>query len=800
MSPRVFAVLVSCLGAAPSVLAAQVADYVPAPVRDEAFALSIRNIMQGPAHLGQAPSDVTWTDDGRWVYFRWLPGGNAWHEDPRLYRVAAEGGEPERVPEDRRDSVEVLLSGGDLSPDRRRRVVTWEGDVYLVDRRTMQVTRLTDTRATESSAVFLAGGERILYREGANLFSVALDGSGVRQLTDIRTGEEPPEDEEPEGLEAFLRDQQLELFEHVRRRQAEEDSAEARRERREAGQPEPLWISDGESVGALSPARDGRHVLVATTRRAREARQVPVPSWVTESGYTESQDVRTKVGDVQGSGRFGLLTTASGEVRWLEPEPEGFEGELRTFGAAWNDAGTHALVTSASDDDQNRWLWALDAASGELTLLAHLQDSAWVGGPCGFCSGWVPGTERAYFVSEETGYAHAYTVEADGSGTRALTSGEWEVLGLVIPESRDRFLVTTNEGSPFDEHEGWLAFDGGPIDYLTEGEGRYDIALSPDGGRVAVVHDVADRPPELFLAATSSAMDMTPVTTSPTEAWASFPWIRPEIVRIPAEDGTLVPARIYRPSDMGAEPNGAGVIFVHGAGYLHNVHHYWSSYYREYQFNHLLAAQGYTVLDIDYRGSAGYGRDWRTAIYRWMGGKDLSDQVDGARWLVANEGVDATRIGLYGGSYGGFITLMALFTAGDTFKSGAALRSVTDWAHYNDGYTSNILNDPQEDEEAFRRSSPIYFAENFGPDQHLLIPHGMVDTNVHFSDVVRLAQRLIELGKENWEMAVYPVENHGFVEPSSWTDEYRRIFELFERTLSRPGCTEGGALCAVPEM
>ena len=141
---------------------------------------------------------------------------------------------------------------------------------------------------------------------------------------------------------------------------------------------------------------------------------------------------------------------------------------------------------------------------------------------------------------------------------------------------------------------------------------------------------------------------------------------------------------------------------------------------------------------------------------------------------------------------------MALFTAGDTFKAGAALRSVTDWAHYNDGYTSNILNDPQEDEEAYRRSSPIYHAEGFGPDQYLLMPHGMVDTNVHFSDVVRLTQRLIELGKENWELAVYPVESHGFVIPSSWTDEYRRIFELYERTISRAECTQDGGLCPVP--
>src|SRR5690606_27164822 len=120
---------------------------------------------------------------------------------------------------------------------------------------------------------------------------------------------------------------------------------------------------------------------------------------------------------------------------------------------------------------------------------------------------------------------------------------------------------------------------------------------------------------------------------SPTDDWLSFPWLQPEIVGIPASDGVSVPARNYRPEQLGARPNGAGVIFVHGAGYLHNVHNYWSLYYREYQFHHLLAQKGYVVLDIDYRASAGYGRDWRTAIYRHMGGRDLQDQVDGAKYL-----------------------------------------------------------------------------------------------------------------------------------------------------------------------
>jgi dipeptidyl aminopeptidase/acylaminoacyl peptidase len=126
---------------------------------------------------------------------------------------------------------------------------------------------------------------------------------------------------------------------------------------------------------------------------------------------------------------------------------------------------------------------------------------------------------------------------------------------------------------------------------------------------------------------------------------------------------------------------------------------------------------------------------------------------------------------------------MAMFTEPDVFAAGAALRSVTDWAHYNHPYTANILNTPVEDSIAYRKSSPIYYAE--GLKGALLICHGMIDTNVHFQDVVRLAQRLIELKKENWEMAVYPLEDHGFVEPSSWTDEYRRILKLFEDNLKK---------------
>jgi dipeptidyl aminopeptidase/acylaminoacyl peptidase len=164
-----------------------------------------------------------------------------------------------------------------------------------------------------------------------------------------------------------------------------------------------------------------------------------------------------------------------------------------------------------------------------------------------------------------------------------------------------------------------------------------------------------------------------------------------------------------------------------------------------------------------------------------MGGRDLQDYVDASRYLQQTYGIDPERIAIYGGSYGGFMTLMALFTEPEHFGAGAALRSVTDWAHYNHGYTANILNTPTTDSLAYARSSPINFAE--GLEDPLLMPHGLIDLNVQFQDIIRLTQRLIELGKEDWELAVYPVEAHGFTEPASWTDEYRRILELIENNV-----------------
>jgi dipeptidyl aminopeptidase/acylaminoacyl peptidase len=757
------------------------------------FELTVPAIMRGPELVGTPPSQLRWSDDGRWLYFRWKPGGRPWHEPPALYRVPAGGGAPERLAEPAADSLAPILARGDVSIDERRRVVAHQGDLYLIDRRTMAVRRLTDTRSAASAPVFSHDGRAVYFVQEDNLFSLQLVDGAIRQHTDVRRGPATPE-QRPEGLRALLDAQQLELFEALRLRAEREEEARRRREAREADRPAPLHLAREERVTAIAVERGGRHAVLHAARQPRDARQTIVPDYVTRSGYTQPRDVRAKVGDAQAEARLALVTLATGEARWLELKPPD-AGDARLAAVrfiGWNEAGTTGLIAAVAYDFKEQRLYALDGATGGLTLLARDRDEAWIGGPCATwtaagCAGWLPDGRGAYFVSERSGHSHLYTVPAAGGEARALTGGTWEVQDVELAPDRRHFLLTTSEGSPYELHLWRMPVGGGERTRLTGPAGRHSGVLSPDGRRLALVHSRGNVPPELYLADARPGAPVRRVTDSPTAAWRAHPWIDPEIIEFPARDGALVPARIYRPRDVGAAANGAAVIFVHGAGYLQNVHRGWSSYFREYMFHHLLAERGFTVLDIDFRGSAGHGRDWRTAIYRHMGDKDLTDQVDGARWLARHEGVDPARVGIYGGSYGGFITLMALFTEPDHFAAGAALRAVTDWAHYNHWYTSRILNLPQGDTLAYRRSSPIYFAE--GLRAPLLITHGMVDVNVHFQDVVRLAQRLIELGKTDWELAVYPVEDHGFQAPSSWTDQYRRILELFERHLQAPPTT-----------
>jgi len=771
--------------AIPATLASQAPTSAPASSPATQFDFSIRNIMRGPELYGTPPTDVNWSADSRWIYFNWVAPGSTWRTPPATYRVrAVDGARPEKLTLAQRDSAGPYAAHAVVSADRHYGAIEYGGDIYLMDYRTHTLRRLTHTPARESNPILSSDSKRMYFVRDGNAFSIDLASGLTTQLTDLRTGTAPKDTTAPTTPQRKrLAQQQRDLFNVVRDQIADDSIAKAERNRVDSlRNPETVYVGSDRSIQSLTVAPDGRGVLVML-RTPAKSRPVEIPYWVTESGYTEPRKGRTVVGDGQTRVEMTYLSLPSAKLTRLHLFAN---DSLASFVVVngWNANGTDVVFSAFRPDNKQRVRYTLSSTDTTLHAVETLDDTAWVGGPCSACAGWYDGGRRVWYVSEATGYAHLYTAAAHGGDVHQLTSGKWEVRDVALSPDGSTFDLITNDPSPFDEHLFSLPVTGGTLTRITTTPGRHAAVVSPDRKLVADLYSYVNRPPDLYLMPNRANAAEHQLTVSPTAEFLSQKWFAPPIVMVPASDGARVPAHLYRPEDFGVKPNGAAVIFVHGAGYLHNVGNFWSEYPREYLFNILLARHGYVVMDADYRASEGYGRDWRTAIYRHMGGRDLQDEVDVSRYITATYGIPAKRIGIYGGSYGGFMTLMALFTAPDYFGAGAALRSVTDWAHYNNGYTSAILNLPQNDTLAYRQSSPIYFAE--GLRAPLLMAHGMVDTNVNYEDIVRLTQRLIELGKTDWELASYPVESHGFLRPDSWTDEYTRIFKLFERTIAQP--------------
>ncbi|HEX3068225.1 MAG TPA: alpha/beta fold hydrolase [Thermoanaerobaculia bacterium] len=775
------------------------------------FDLSIDNIMRGTGLYGWTPEDVRWSPDGQRLYFSWKLYTDTLEKDRDTYVVNRDGSGLRKLSDD--EKKDAPPANAQWTRDKHRAVFADEGDVFLWDAATNKRRALTQTNDSESSPQFTFDETRVTFVRANNVYAIDLANGSLTQLTNIVA----PDDKGPNvtlwddaakkgtASQEYIKGEERKLLDIIDRKAKKREEDEAKRKREHP--IKPLKMDKKQTVATARLTPDGKYVVLVVNTESDKAKKTIVPNYVTEAVYTDTIPGREKVGDAQPPSRIAVVSTANGEVKWFDhglkpltsPEKEsttaakattedqGKASEQKTEKSAdtqkestqpkerevnlrapiWSEDGKHAFVVVRSSDNKDAWIMAFDPATAKGKILVAMHDDAWLRFDIAF--GWLADNATIYYTSEATGFMHLYEVGFDGGAAKALTSGKWEVDSVTLSDDKKSFYLTTSDGSPFERHLYQMPAVGGSSTKLTSMPGDNETVVSPDGNAIANVYSYTNKPPELYIGSKR-------ITTSPAPDFAKQAWLDVPIVNVPARDGVNVPARIYKPANW--KRGGKAVVFVHGAGYLQNVHRWWSSYSHEYMFHHLLMSKGYLVLDVDYRGSKGYGRDWRTAIYRHMGGKDLDDQVDAARWLVKEHGVDPKRIGVYGGSYGGFITLMAMFTTPDVFAAGAALRPVTDWAQYNNGYTSGILNFPQTDAEAYRKSSPIYFAQ--GLKGKLLICHGMVDTNVHFQDSVRLAQRLIELRKENWEIAPYPVENHGFVEPSSWADEYKRILKLFE--------------------
>ena len=764
--------------------------------------LTLEQVMADPDWIGPSVEDAWWSWDGQRALYQLKRDGATIRD---TFAQPIDGGAAARVDDAARATLDA--SNPVYDAQRTRMAFVRNGDVFVRDLRSGALVQVTRSNDDESQPQWGSDGG-LVWRVGNDWYRRDAQG-GVRQAAIVKAEKDPaapPADDD-------LRARQLRLIDTLRNDKARRDAARAQDEAWRKADPTraaaPAYLGDDVEIvdSALSP--DGRWLLVATTAKGADAGQAgKMPKYVTESGYEEFEEERTRVGrnaplpqrlwlvDVAGAGVHELkfdalpgiaddplaaLRKAAGKDplkgnRAVQVMTSGDNGAAPSI--RWSTDGRNAAVMVRAIDNKDRWIATVDLAGARLQPRHRLHDDAWIN--WGFNDfGWLADNRGLWFLSEETGFSQLYVL--DGDKPHALTSGRWEASNPQLGADGRTFFFLCNRARPGDYEVCAVDAGGGAVREVTALGGVENFVLSPDGHKVLVRHSASYLPPQLAVVDADGA-NARELTDTRKPAFKAIDWIQPQYVQVPSKHGAgTIWGKYYGPASPEPGRRYPIVMFVHGAGYLQNVSDRYPNYFREQMFHNLLVQHGYVVLDLDYRASEGYGRDWRTAIYRNMGHPELEDYLDGLDWLVANKQGDRAHAGIYGGSYGGFMTFMALFRAPGTFQAGAALRPVSDWTQYNHEYTSNILNTPELDPEAYKVSSPIEYAT--GLQDHLLIAHGMIDDNVFFKDSVDMTQKLIELHKDKWSIAPYPLERHGFTHADAWYDEYRRIYELFEATL-----------------
>jgi dipeptidyl aminopeptidase/acylaminoacyl peptidase len=774
--------------------------------------LTLEKIMADPDWIGPPVRDAYWSADGRAVYYSLKQGGSPIVD---LHRVDPAGGKDQVM-----DAAAMADADAPSIYDRagKRAAFVRNRDVFVRDLGSGRLIQITRTPQPKRGLRFSADGRLLIFRADNDWFVHDL-GSGVTAPAAIIKAEKDPNTPPIDDL----RDMQLRTFSTLKRLHDESETARLHDEAMQRGDPTrgvlPFYLGDEVVIRDTELSPDAHWLLVITEPKSHvKGREGQLTRYVTESGYAEFEKERLRVGrNPPAPQSLMLLNLVDHTVHALATDklPGIFDDPLKSVreenakllpasakpstaektarglwvvtddpegvndGVAWSADAAALGVRLFSIDHKDRWLVSVDLATYSLVPQHRLTDAAWIETFNDF--GWLNDNKTLWYQSEESGYAHLYTKALNGA-PQPLTHGQFEVSSPQLSGDGRWFYVICNATAPYSYDVYRVLSAGGALQRLTRLQGVEKVSLDRSGRRLLLTHSTPYLRAQIAVANADGSNSPRELTDTRTAGYKSMSWIEPEIVQVPSTHfAGAIYAKVYRDPGSKLTAKRPGVLFVHGAGFLQDVHLRYSYYFREQMFNNLLAHLGYVVLDLDYRASAGYGRDWRTAIYRQMGHPELEDMLDGKKWLVEQAGVDPKRVGVYGGSYGGFMTLMALFRAPGEFAAGAALRPVTDWMQYDHEYTAGILNDPQVDPIAYARSSPIEFAA--GLQDPLLICHGVIDDNVLFQDSMRLYQRLIELHKDNFTLSPYPLDRHGFTNADSWLDEYKRIYHLFQSNL-----------------
>jgi dipeptidyl aminopeptidase/acylaminoacyl peptidase len=531
------------------------------------------------------------------------------------------------------------------------------------------------------------------------------------------------------------------------------------------------------SFSTLAWSTDGRF-LAATASESRVVVEETLPLVGAKLAFSRRD---TSPADL------ALIDVEEATVRWME------RGDAYSGGATFSADGRLAWQEISADAKGRRILVA-SAPEWTPRVLVDERDDAWWtltyldAGPR-----WSPSGDRLAFISERDGWAHVYLVEEGGDAPRQLTRGEFEVEEPAWSPDGRRLLLSANKGSRTERGLHLLDVPPAgsvgeptlePISRLrgTSTFGRW----RPDGGAVAFLHADPESPLDLWVQEPAPA-----VAQQLSDAWPEGvdgrDLVRPQAVRFSSSDGELIPAQLFMPPghEDSAEPLPA-VVWVHGGGIRQNRYgwHPLRAYAVFYGFHQYLLQQGYVVVTVDYRGSIGNGRAFRQGQHMDLGGRDLDDVLAARRYLRRMEDFEVGRIGVWGISYGGYLTLQALVQAPGAFAAGIDVAGVADWADWSIDpgglWIDGRMGDPAASPELFRERSPMHFVERLS--EPLLILHGTADRSVPVLQTIELADALVRAGRP-FDMMIYPGEEHAFVRAHTWRDAFRRVEAFWDATL-----------------
>jgi dipeptidyl-peptidase-4 len=474
--------------------------------------------------------------------------------------------------------------------------------------------------------------------------------------------------------------------------------------------------------------------------------------------------------------------TGSG-ITWVDT---GDETDIYLARMRWTPDGD-ALFIERLNRHQNRLeLLSADPATGASTVVLVDEDEAYVDVDDDFT--WVDGGERFIWTSERDGWNHLYLYARDGSLVRQLTDGAWEVTAYHGLDRDDGVVYfSAAKESPLTRDLYRVGLEGGEPQRLTSGEGSHAVAVAPGFRYFIDTHTTIARPGSTVLRAADGEVVRTLVDNEALVGELADLGLRePEFITVPAADGTPLNAYVIRPVGFDETRRWPVLMYVYGGPGSQTVTDSWGG--DRYLWHQALAERGYVVVSVDNRGTGSRGRDFRKATYLQLGKLESADQIAAARWFAEQPYVDGDRIGIWGWSYGGYMTLLSMLReGGDVFRAGISVAPVTHWKLYDTIYTERYMRTPAENPGGYDDWAPTNLADNLSGD--LLLIHGAADDNVHFQQSSQMVDAFIDAGKQ-FDFMMYPGRAHAIRERNARPHLFTKMTNWLTEHLP-PGPAEG---------